>query len=87
MTGKPDDKQPEKKLSYMEALGMFQRAIKEITPEDVADAIHEQYDAAKVMEIQQTLFLMRKNQLEEKLVRAKQIEAIEKPPQKKGGRK
>jgi hypothetical protein len=87
MTGKSEDN-PEKKLSYMEALGMFQRAIKEITPEDVADAIIDQFDHIKIIEIQDMLYQNRKHQLEAKLKEAKEREAIEpRPPQKKGGKK
>lgn len=78
----------EKKLSYMEALGMFQRAIKEITPEDVADAINDQFDPVKIIEIQDMLFAHRQFQLEAALREAKEQEKLEpKPPQKKGGRK
>lgn len=87
MTGKPEYS-PEKKPSYMEALGMFQRAIKEITPEDVADAIIDQFDHIKIIEIQEMLYQNRKHQLEARLKEAREREAIEpKPPQKKGGRK
>jgi hypothetical protein len=82
---------PEKKLSYMEALGMFQRAIREITPEDVADAINDQFDPIKVIEIQDMLFAHRQFVLEAALKEAEEQAKLEKPPakppQKKGGRK
>jgi hypothetical protein len=81
----------EKKLSYMEALGMLQRAIKEVTPEDVADAINDTFDPIKTIEIQDMLFAHRQFQLEAELRDAEEREKIEprpaKPPQKKGGRR
>ena len=86
---------PEKKMSYMEALGMLQKVIKLVTPEDVADAINDTFDPIKVIEIQDMLYAHRQFVLEAALKEAKEREAIEprpekppaKAPQKKGGRR
>lgn len=91
----------DKAMSYMEALGTLQQVIKLVTPEDVADAINDQFDPIKVIEIQDMLFAHRQFVLEAALKEAKEREAIERkpaaksasgkspvaPPQKKGGRK
>lgn len=77
----------DKKMSYMEALGALQTAIKLVTPEDVADAINDSFDPIKVIEIQDMLFAFRQFQLEAELKDAEALSKIEKPPQKKGGRK
>jgi hypothetical protein len=78
---------PEKKLSYMEALGMFQRAIKEITPEDVADAINDHFDPVKVIEIQDMLFAHRQFVLEAALKEAEEQAKLGKPPAKPPAKK
>jgi hypothetical protein len=82
---------PEKKMTYMEALGALQQAIRLVTPEDVADAINDTFDPIKVIEIQDMLFAHRQFQLEAEQKELEQQAMIEKPPQKspqkKGGRK
>lgn len=71
----------DEKLNYMDALGMFQRAIREITAEDVADAINETFDPIKIIEIQDLLYLHRQHFLEAELKELQQ-----RGSRKKGGR-
>lgn len=54
-------------MPYREALGMLQRAIREVTTEDVADAIHETFDPIQVIEIQDMLYHRRQLRLQAEL--------------------